>query len=222
MEKPTSCRTALCRMGAQDARGSTAKVERVAEHARSLRPIAHVQARRCRAHQDRKVSFSDLSKIPMSLTQPQRTRHHPPYRQTSPRSRNPVLPLRPAFPAQRPSRRPASPSPCRPLRRPRRRPPVAQLLYPAPPSVRRLRRARRILHGSALPGSRPPPAHNRALDRPALQLHLQEESGEFREDHDAQIGAGAGWTPGYSQGVVGVCGETSGSWCGYEGEYLGV
>jgi hypothetical protein len=53
--------TTLPRMGAQDAGGSTAEMERDARHAGPLDATAHVQAGRRRAHQSRKVGLSTLT-----------------------------------------------------------------------------------------------------------------------------------------------------------------
>jgi hypothetical protein len=53
-------RATLPKMGTQDARRSTAKVERVAEYTRPLDIIEHVQERRSRAYQSRKVRLSHI------------------------------------------------------------------------------------------------------------------------------------------------------------------
>jgi len=125
-------------------------------------------------HSPQIISWGELL-----LTENQRTRHHPPHRQTPPRPRNPIIPHRPPHPHQRPSRPSPTPPPHSRIRRPRLRPPTPHLLNPQPPPLRRLRRARSLLHGSLRAGSHPAPAHNRTLDRPPRQLHLQEIAGKF-------------------------------------------
>jgi hypothetical protein len=166
-------------MGAKDPGRCNAEVAGATEFTRPFRFTRDVQEGRPRSNQARKVHLLSPSTDVILTTILQGTRHQTPHRQTPPRPQNARSSLRPPLSHKRSSRPPPPPPPHPRIRHPRLRPPTSHLLNPQPSPLRRLCRARGLLHGAVCPGTHTPSPHHRALDRSPRQFHLQKESGEL-------------------------------------------